>query len=176
MTWMRIPDDVAHNLVSNPISNPAIGLWIRAKTWTDLHHTGGHLPADIAAQLAGRTTRNELIRAGLFEPDGDGFHVRDLDRLGRLRLEQPRTPPCTTCYSRPQLPGRLSCDHCTAEKRAENLALSQYYRDNPSGTWAPSRYCCDHPDGPTEPCPACDAYRQHYEAWKAARLITERTP
>lgn len=84
MTWMHIPNP--DNLISNPISNPAIGLWVRAKAWTAHHHTNNHLPADIIDQLAGRTTRNQLINAGLLEATGDGFYVHDWNRLGQLRL------------------------------------------------------------------------------------------
>lgn len=78
MAWFRL-DDVFH---AHPkvlaAGNAAVGLWVRAATYSAAYELDGRVPAHVAEGYAGRPREIELLtESGLWLPNGHGFVIRD---------------------------------------------------------------------------------------------------
>ena len=77
MPWFKVDDRLAMHPKVMRAGNAAMGLWVRAGSWSAQNGTDGLIPAALLASLG--ATRNQaeaLVKAHLWtsEPDGYRFH------------------------------------------------------------------------------------------------------
>lgn len=77
MPWFKVDDRLAMHPKVMQAGNAAMGLWVRAGSWSAQNLTDGHIPTALLTSLGG--TRNQaeaLVKAHLWtvEPDGWRFH------------------------------------------------------------------------------------------------------
>lgn len=78
MTWFKIDDKLALHPKVLAAGNAAIGLWVRAGSWSADQLTDGKIPATMLTVL-GATKRDakRLVDAGLWETTPDGYQFHD---------------------------------------------------------------------------------------------------
>lgn len=76
--WFKVDDKFAMHPKSMRAGNGALGLWVRAGSWSAAHLTDGFIPSDLLAAIGGsRTAAEKLVKVGLWEVDIDGYRFRD---------------------------------------------------------------------------------------------------
>lgn len=78
MPWFKVDDRLAFHPKVMRAGNAAMGLWVRAGSWSATHLTDGHIPADLIGSLGGKRQHAEaLVKAGLWDAEPDGWRFRD---------------------------------------------------------------------------------------------------
>jgi hypothetical protein len=77
MPWFRLEDSFYANPKVMAAGNPAIGLWVRAATWSAAQLTDGHIPAHIARGLGTKREADALTTARLWVPCDGEFVIAD---------------------------------------------------------------------------------------------------
>lgn len=77
MPWFRVDDNLAFHSKTLAAGNAAMGLWVRAGSWSMQQLTDGHVPDHVAKQLGTRAEAKRLCDVGLWTANPDGgfdFH------------------------------------------------------------------------------------------------------
>jgi hypothetical protein len=76
MPWFKVDDNLFFHRKVIEAGNAALGLWVRAGSWSSCHLTDGFVPDEIARSLGSKAEADRLVRAGLWEqwPGGYWFH------------------------------------------------------------------------------------------------------
>lgn len=76
MSWFRVDDRLATHPKVFAASNAAMGLWVRAGSWSMGAMTDGEIPRAIVRMLGTERQAAQLVAAGLWEksPEGWRFH------------------------------------------------------------------------------------------------------
>lgn len=77
MPWFRVNDNLAFHAKALAAGNAAMGLWVRAGSWSTQQLTDGHVPEQVARQLGKKAEADLLVAAGLWSIRDDGgydFH------------------------------------------------------------------------------------------------------
>lgn len=78
MTWFKVDDKFAMHPKAMMAGNAALGLWVRAGSWSAAHLTDGWIPNKLLASLGGsKTSANTLVKARLWDSEPGGFRFRD---------------------------------------------------------------------------------------------------
>lgn len=78
MPWFKVDDRLSHHPKVMTAGNAAMGLWVRAGSWSAAHLTDGFIPASLLTSLDGkRSTAETLVKAGLWDVEPDGYRFRD---------------------------------------------------------------------------------------------------
>lgn len=78
MTWFKVDDQLAFHPKVLTAGNAAMGLWVRAGSWSGAHLTQGRLPLAMVQPLGGRTRdANKLVEVGLWEQVDGGYQFKD---------------------------------------------------------------------------------------------------
>lgn len=78
MPWFKVDDQLATHPKVARAGLAAMGLWVKAGSWSAQHLTDGHIPADVLVVLGARRVHADaLVKAGLWEADSDGWRFRD---------------------------------------------------------------------------------------------------
>ena len=82
MPWFKVDDTLAWHSKSVQAGNAAMGLWVRAGSWSSQQLTEGFIPDAIANSLGTRTEISRLVAARLWvEVPGGGYRFHEyLDR------------------------------------------------------------------------------------------------
>jgi hypothetical protein len=76
--WFKVDDQLATHPKIARAGLTAMGLWVKAGSWSAQHGTNGHIPTQVVALLGGnRGYANRLVKAGLWVEDMDGWRFRD---------------------------------------------------------------------------------------------------
>lgn len=76
--WFKVDDKFAMHPKSMRAGNAALGLWVRAGSWSAAHLTDGFIPGDLLGAIGGsRSAADKLVKVGLWEVDLDGYRFRD---------------------------------------------------------------------------------------------------
>lgn len=80
MPWFKVDDQLATHPKTVLAGNAAMGLWVRAGSWSAAHLTDGYVPASVVPML-GATTRQaaQLVKAGFWHAEDDGYRFHDWD-------------------------------------------------------------------------------------------------
>jgi hypothetical protein len=71
MTWFKVDDTLAFHHKALKAGNAALGLWVRAGSWSSQQLTDGYIPEPVARQLGSEVQATRLVAAGLWlEADG----------------------------------------------------------------------------------------------------------
>lgn len=73
MVWFKVDDSLAFHAKTVAAGNAAMGLWVRAGSWSAQQLTEGHVPLHIVKALGTVPQANALVRAGLWVAAVDGF-------------------------------------------------------------------------------------------------------
>jgi hypothetical protein len=77
MPWFKVDDQLAMHPKAARAGLAAMGLWVKAGSWSAARLTDGHVPTEVLGMLGGsRKHAQLLVDAGLWhaEPDGYRFH------------------------------------------------------------------------------------------------------
>ncbi len=77
MTWFKVDDQLAFHRKVAQAGNAAMGLWVRAGSWTAGQERGDVVPDEIVAAIGGTQAQcQKLVKVGLWhrEPGGYRFH------------------------------------------------------------------------------------------------------
>jgi hypothetical protein len=76
--WFKVDDQLATHPKVARAGLAAMGLWVKAGSWSAQHLTDGHIPAGTLRILgATRAHADALVKAGLWIADSDGWRFRD---------------------------------------------------------------------------------------------------
>lgn len=71
MVWFKVDDSLAFHRKAISAGNSAMGLWVRAGSWSAQQLTDGYVPDHVVAVLGTEAQARRLVRAGLWmEADG----------------------------------------------------------------------------------------------------------
>ena len=92
MSWFKVDDNLAFHAKVMTAGNAAMGLWVRAGSWSMQMLTDGRIPAAICRQLGTESQAKKLVEAGLWETTKDGwrFHGWDERQPSRASVEAER--------------------------------------------------------------------------------------
>ena len=78
MPWFKVDDRLAHHPKVMAVGNAAMGLWVRAGSWSAAHLTDGYVPTELLSTLGGKPALyNALVKADLWIAEPDGYRFRD---------------------------------------------------------------------------------------------------
>jgi len=77
MAWFKVDDTFSVHPKTRRAGNAAIGLWVRCGAWSSCFGTEGHVPLSLAREFGSRREIEQLVEAGLWEPNGDGYRMHD---------------------------------------------------------------------------------------------------
>lgn len=78
MPWFKVDDRLAMHPKVMRAGLAAMGLWVRAGSWSAQNLTDGHIPADLLASFGAKRQHAEaLVKAGLWDVDPEGWRFHD---------------------------------------------------------------------------------------------------
>jgi hypothetical protein len=78
MPWFKVDDGFAFHRKTIRAGNLAVGLWVRAGSWSAQQLTDGHIPTDVVVALGGTTDEAErLVEAELWMATDGGYDFRN---------------------------------------------------------------------------------------------------
>jgi hypothetical protein len=78
MPWFKVDDGFAFHRKAIRAGNLALGLWVRAGSWSAQQLTDGHIPSDVVVALGGTADEaKQLVASELWEEDADGYSFRN---------------------------------------------------------------------------------------------------
>ena len=74
--WFKVDDTLAFHQKTVKAGNAAVGLWVRAGSWSMQTLSDGFIPQEIAETLGTVSQAEKLVSAGLWDrlPSGYAFH------------------------------------------------------------------------------------------------------
>lgn len=169
MTWFKVDDNLAFHAKVVAAGNPALGLWVRAGSWSAQQLTDGFVPDHMLAALGTKQQAQRLVDVRLWErvEGGYTFHEWELRQPSRGDVEAERAAARdrmremrakkkgVTQTPKPQVSAPRAED-----VRANTKRTSPEVRDlfgNPDPT---------RPDPTNKPsCASADAEREFAEFW-----------
>lgn len=77
MPWFRVDDNLAFHSKALAAGNAAMGLWVRAGSWSMQQLTDGHIPTQVARQLGRKVEADRLVTAGLWNERAAGYDFHE---------------------------------------------------------------------------------------------------
>ena len=77
MPWFKVDDHLATHAKVLKAGNAAMGLWVRAGSWSALHLSNGNVPTHVLPTLGKPAEARRLVDAGLWEVTPEGWRFRD---------------------------------------------------------------------------------------------------
>lgn len=194
MPWFMVDDQLAMNKKVAAAGNAAMGLWVRAGSWSQKELTGGFIPTNIARTLGTSAQAKSLVTVGLWVKVEGGYLFHDWDKhqmsveeireRRRKRAEAGRLGGQASGESRRSARAEANAsqkvDQVPKQKRTPGPGpgLSLVTKggeltsvgDDPE----PPRYCDDHPNDTGGYCAACIPRRTAHDAWKKRQEAQER--
>lgn len=92
MPWFKVDDNLAVHSKTVAAGNAAMGLWVRAGSWSMQQLSDGFIPDHIIGTLGTRPQAERLVAAGLWDrlPTGYAFHEWDHRQPSRAQVEADR--------------------------------------------------------------------------------------
>lgn len=125
MPWFKVDDNLSFHPKVVAAGNAAMGMWVRAGSWSAQHLTEGFVPDSVVATLGGKAQAKALERAGLWArvEGGWSFHQWEERQPTRQAVESERA----------EARERMRA-HRDAKKKANKPPRSEDVRANTSGT------------------------------------------
>ena len=74
MPWFKVDDNLAFHRKTVAAGNTAMGLWVRAGSWSAGQLTDGYIPEHMVRTLGGRAAdARRLVEVGLWHDTEDGY-------------------------------------------------------------------------------------------------------
>ncbi|WP_341935313.1 hypothetical protein MRBLWO14_000958 [Microbacterium sp. LWO14-1.2] len=178
MVWFKVDDALAFHVKAFVAGNEALGLWVRAGSWSMQQLTDGFVPLGIVLALGGSETSELLVEAQLWEEVEGGYQFHDWAEYQPTR-EQVQADRAAMVErkrrSREASRSRSRQESRVTDSVTDGVSHSTPTRPDPTrpdlpstgveGTRdAPSPFCSKHrPNGPDgKACRACGDARMAY--------------
>jgi hypothetical protein len=79
VTWFRVDDNLAFHPKVIAAGNAAMGLWVRAGSWSNRYLTDGLIADDQARTLGTKAEAAKLVNSGLWVPAPGGYQFHEWD-------------------------------------------------------------------------------------------------
>lgn len=73
MPWFKVDDNLAFHAKTVAAGNAAMGLWVRAGSWSAQQLTDGLIPNHLVSSLGNQAQAKKLVEAGLWEKVAGGY-------------------------------------------------------------------------------------------------------
>lgn len=87
MPWFSVEDNLCFHPKSVAAGNAALGLWVRAGSWSMQTLTDGEIPTEIARVLGTPAEARRLVAAGLWVPKDGGYEFHEWADRQRSRVK-----------------------------------------------------------------------------------------
>lgn len=81
MVWFKVDDTLAFHSKVMMAGNSAMGLWVRAGSWSSQHLTDGFVPAHVALAIGVAAEVEHLVAAGLWTHVEGGFLFHEWEQV-----------------------------------------------------------------------------------------------
>ncbi|MBW1639265.1 hypothetical protein G3H63_09300 [Microbacterium resistens] len=172
MPWFRVDDGLAFNMKAISAGNEALGLWVRAGSWSMQQLSDGFIPAPMVAALGGSPEATAaLVTVGLWHDAEGGFQFHDWAEYQPTREQLLAERAAATERKRRsrEASRRKSQQESRRDSRGTDAVIPG--RTAPAARMAapPDPFCPKHmPTGPKGSCRKCGDARMALEAHKAA--------
>lgn len=190
MPWFQVDDQLPVHKKVIAAGNAAMGLWVRAGSWSQQNLTGGFIPTQIVKALGTIGQAKSLVNAGLWDAVKGGYRFHDWDKhqLSVEEQEERRRKRAEAGRKGGQASGASRRGEANAEasaspnasrnvdqnveqKRTPVLVPGPLVVTKEGGVTEgddpePPRYCKDHPNDTTDYCRPCIVLRKNHDAWK----------
>lgn len=85
--WFKVDDHLWLNPKTKRAGNAALGLWVKAGSWSGYELSDGYIPRDMLPSLGSPALARRLCDVGLWLPDGDGWLFHDWSDFNPTRAE-----------------------------------------------------------------------------------------
>ena len=175
MPWARVDDQwFAHRKVV-PLSLEARGLWTTALSWSCAHRTD-HIERHMVAFLAGTPDIDhivdELVTAGMWHPENDGWTIHDWSDYQERSLSEKRADAGRKGGSTPRQEANTKQTQVASEANDEAGTRPVPSRpSNPSATASPAddgfeQWWQQYPRGPAGKPGGDGSRKKAHAAWK----------
>ncbi len=199
MPWFQVDDQLSLHRKVSAAGNGAMGLWVRAGSWSMQNLTDGFIPTHIARVLGTQLQIKKLIEVRLWHtvPGGYQFHEWDERQMSAADIAERRRKRAEAGAK-----GGRSGSSTQASASANAVADAQpiaeagaQAKPKQNGTPGPGpvlngvtkgggvtqgddpeppRYCNEHPNDTTDYCRPCIVRRKAHDAWKTRQADRER--
>lgn len=83
MPWFKVDDNLAFHAKVVAAGNPAMGLWVRAGSWSADQLTDGFVPDHMVAMLGTTAQAKRLVTVRLWVREDDGYRFHQWKDEGR---------------------------------------------------------------------------------------------
>lgn len=77
--WFKVDDGLAFHAKTVSVGNTAMGMWVRAGSWSLQQLTDGFIPTHIMLTIGTKINANALVSAGLWDETEGGYLFHDWD-------------------------------------------------------------------------------------------------
>lgn len=77
MPWFKVDDTLSFHAKTLAAGNAAMGLWVRAGSWSMQTLSDGFIPEQVAKQIGSRSEISKLITSGLWREVSGGFEFHE---------------------------------------------------------------------------------------------------
>lgn len=194
MPWFQVDDQLSLHRKVSAAGNAAMGLWVRAGSWSMQNLTDGFIPSHIARVLGTQSQIKKLVEVRLWHevPGGYQFHEWDTRQMSAAEITERRRKRALA-GAKGGKAGNSTQASASASALADAQALvaadaqansKQNATPGPGpvplvvtkegGVTSvgdcddpePPRYCDAHPNDTPHACPACIPRRTAHDAWK----------
>lgn len=102
MPWFNVEDNLCFHPKAIAAGNAALGLWVRAGSWSMQTLTDGEVPTEVARALGTPGEARRLVTSGLWIPKDGGYEFHEWSDRQRSRV-------------------RVAADREAARQRQENF-------------------------------------------------------
>ncbi|MFR9750481.1 hypothetical protein ACL02S_05535 [Nocardia sp. 004] len=181
MPWFQVDDQLGFHPKVVAAGNAAMGLWVRAGSWSMQQLTEGFVPAAIVRGLGSTAQAKKLVAVGLWAAEDGGyrFHGWGERQMSKAEIEDRRRKRAAAGRKGGQISGqvRRAQAHASAAAtqpvRHQRTPVPVPAPEKSSGSVrpadeAPERRCSLHRAHPAPPpCGACAEARRARERWDA---------
>lgn len=198
MPWFQVDDQLSLHRKVSAAGNGAMGLWVRAGSWSMQNLTDGFIPTHIARVLGTQSQIKKLVEVRLWHvvTGGYQFHEWNERQMSAAEIAERRRKRALAgakggkSGSGSQASASASAV-ANAQASVQALAEAESKQNGTPGPGPvplvvtkegggtlvddpePPRYCSKHPNDTSGYCPDCIPLRKGHDAWKARQAERE---
>lgn len=85
MPWFKVDDNLAFHAKTVAAGNAAMGLWVRAGSWSAQQLSDGLIPDHLVSSLGNHTQAKKLVDVGLWEKVAGGYRFWEWEQRNPTR-------------------------------------------------------------------------------------------
>lgn len=200
MVWFKVDDNLAFHAKTVAAGNAAMGLWVRAGSWSAQNLTEGFIPDHMVTALGTDAQARRLVQVKLWHRQKTGFifhefldrnpskdavesereAARERQRRAREKARKSRSGTPVTELSRSESRRDMGVSHGPPDptRPDPSLSVETFVVGGPSVTRGerPPAKCQRHINSSSdEPCRACGDARRAHDSWSKPTLSVKKT-